>query len=325
MEDLNFIDLVDFNLECGKREQCIALSYQTFGPAIGEAPVVLVNHALTGNSNVCGVNGWWNKMVGPGKAIDTDSFTVLVFNIPGNGFDGKSDNLIFGYKDYNIRDIAGIFWQGLFKLGINRLFAVTGGSLGGAVSWEMGVLHVDRIDNLIPIASDWKATDWLVANVIVQQQILEHSVQPIEDARAHAMLLYRTPLSFKKRFQRRPAEEVYAYQVEDWLDYHGKQLKGRFSLSAYKLMNHLLKTNDITRGRQGFTEIANKIEASIHMIGIDSDCFFTADENIETYNLLKDVHPSICYHEIKSVHGHDGFLIEYDQLGEIIKNIIKTK
>ena len=110
------------------------LSYQLFGCPLHTAPIVLVNHALTGNSNVSGESGWWSSLIGPKKTIDTNNYTVLAFNIPGNGFDGKRDNLITNYKDYVAKDIANIFLCGLEFLGIDQLHSIIGGSLGGGIA-----------------------------------------------------------------------------------------------------------------------------------------------------------------------------------------------
>jgi homoserine O-acetyltransferase/O-succinyltransferase len=112
---LKKIDLFNFDLEQGKQLLYLPLLYQTFGQPIGNAPVVVVNHALTGNSNVSGETGWWNDLIGENKTIDTNKFTVIAFNIPGNGFDGNPENLIDNYRDFTIRDVARVFWEGLFS------------------------------------------------------------------------------------------------------------------------------------------------------------------------------------------------------------------
>ena len=86
MNKLKYIDLPKHTLISGKKH-ATQLSYQLFGCALNTAPIVLVNHALTGNSNVCGETGWWGSLIGPDKTIDTLCYTVLAFNIPGNGHD----------------------------------------------------------------------------------------------------------------------------------------------------------------------------------------------------------------------------------------------
>jgi len=319
MQELQYIRISDYDTESGKA-MSIVLSYQTFGKPLHDAPIVLVNHALTGNSNVIGEDGWWNDLIGKNKCIDTDYYSVLSFNIPGNGFDGESNHLIANYKDFTAFDIARIFSHGLEHLNINRLFAVIGGSVGGGIAWELAVLKPDLIENLIPIAADWKSTDWLIANCHIQDSILNNSSNPLYDARMHAMTLYRTPESFTHKFQRSEKDER-LFNVESWLNYHGNVLTNRFQLSAYKLMNQILRTIDITRLGGEFLSVASRISSNIHIITINSDLFFKSDENWSTYVELKSVKDNISINEIKSIHGHDAFLIEFDQLSGFLNPI----
>lgn len=324
MKHLNYIELSNF-LTSTSAKQNITLSYQVFGKTLHTAPIVVVNHALTGNSNVSGHDGWWQSIVGEGKTIDTTKYTVISFNIPGNGYDNKPENLIENYKDFVARDIAKIFLQGLQQLNITSIFALVGGSLGGGIAWEMAVIKPNLCKHLIVIASDWKATDWLIANCQIQEQLLTNSSNPVHDARMHAMLCYRTPESFKARFKRSKNEDLKIFNVESWLLHHGKKLQERFQLSAYKLMNQLLKTIDVTKGREDAITVLDKIESNITIIGVDSDLFFTAEENRETQKKLAATHPNVTYNEIHSVHGHDAFLIEFDQLKTIIEPIFKPE
>lgn len=322
---LQKIDILNFKLENGKLLSKTPLFYQTFGQPIGNAPVVIVNHALTGNSNVTGENGWWNDLIGENKIIDTNYFTIIAFNIPGNGFDGNPENLITNYKDFTAKDIANIFLEGINLLQIETVFALIGGSLGGGIAWEMANLQPTKFQNLIPIATDWKASDWVIANVLVQDQILNNSDNPIVDARLHAMLLYRTPQSFKKKFNRKKQSDLNDYLIESWLVNHGFKLQNRFKLEAYKLMNHLLKTIDITKETNDFEISASKISANIHIVSVDTDYFFIPDENRETFQILKPIKQNVFYHEIKSIHGHDAFLIEFDQLAQILEPIFNKQ
>lgn len=308
----------NFTTESGAFYASLNLSFQVFGQALNTAPVVLVNHALTGNSQVIGANGWWNILIGENRTINTEKYTILAFNVPGNGYD---DVLIENYLDFNARDVARLFLEGIKVLKIQQLYAIIGGSVGGGIAWEMVALEPKISQHLIPIASDWKSTDWLIANCFLQEQILKNSRKPIEDARIHAMLCYRTPESFKTKFQRTTNEEQAIFNVESWLNHHGTKLQKRFQLSAYKMMNQLLKTIDITRNSASFEEIVSKIEADIYIVGIDSDLFFTVNENRETFEELKKLGKKVSYGEIKSIHGHDAFLIEYKQLHNLLKDI----
>lgn len=318
----NPISIQNFTTENGALYHTLPLSFTIAGQPLHSAPIVLVNHALTGNSQVTGENGWWNDLIGEGKTIDTSVYTVLAFDIPGNG---SNSFLVENYLDFTARDVARIFIEGIKALQIEKLFAIIGGSVGGGIAWEILALEPNITENLIPIASDWKSTDWLIANCFMQEQILNNSSKPIEDARIHAMLCYRSPESFKEKFQRTVNQDLLIFNIESWLAHHGKKLQQRFQLSSYKLMNQLLKTIDITRNSESFENLLSKTNASIHIVGINSDLFFTAKENVETYEELKKFKDNVFYSEIVSVHGHDAFLIEYKQLDHLLADIFKAE
>ncbi|SMP91042.1 homoserine O-acetyltransferase [Epilithonimonas pallida] len=308
---LQHINIQHFETQNGKVLD-IPLSYQLFGKELYSAPVVLINHALTGNSDVAGENGWWKSLVGEGKLIDTNRFTVICFNIPGNGFDGF---FIDNYEDFTVQDIASVFLQGLQKLKVKNLFALVGGSIGGSIGWEMLALDNNLVEKFIPVATDFKTSDWLHSQCLVQKFLLESEDKPLEKARVHAMLCYRTPESLNSRFNREIDSEKKILKSHDWLNFHGKRLNERFSLKAYKLVNHLLMN---INGKQN--ELEN-INAEIHLVAVDSDLFYPAFEIKNTYDFLLNKNRNVQYHEIKSIHGHDAFLMEYQQLNTILKPI----
>lgn len=311
-QKLKHIELPNFKLKSGK-VQDISVSYQIFGRALHTAPIILVNHALTGNSSV---TNWWKDLVGEHKVIDTTQFTILAFDVPGNGHDSNIDHLIFNYQDWTLEDVAQAFIDTLIKLKVFYLHAGIGGSLGGCLLWEMMVIYPELFNIIIPIAADWKATDWVIANCHIQERILSNSTQPIEDARQHAMTFYRTPQSFRNKFNREKDKE---FKVINWLNFHGLKLQERFTLPAYRLLNHLLGTANAARNyHDNILKAVAKSETKIKLIAINSDGFFSAQEDVLTYELLKN-HKDIEYHEIDSIHGHDAFLMEYTQVEKILK------
>lgn len=314
------ITIKNYTTETGANYKNLKLSYQLFGQELHTAPIICVNHALTGNAEVAGENGWWRELIAPDKAIDTNRFTVLAFNIPGNGYDGS---ILENYRDFTAKDIAKILLLGLAELKIDRLFALIGGSLGGGLAWEMVTLSPAITDHLIAIACDHKASDWLIANCHIQEQILLNSKQPLPDARKHAMLCYRTPQSFKQRFNRSKQRQTDLFDVESWLNHHGKKLQQRFQYQAYLLMNQLLKTIDVKLTEAIWKE--QQCEAQIDLVAIDSDLFFPAMENRETQKRLQQLGYQAGYHQITSDHGHDAFLIEYSQLNRIIESILQPQ
>lgn len=314
------ISIEDFTTDAGAVYKQIDLQYQQFGQAIDQAPVVLINHSLTGDANVTGPEGWWSEIVGPGCTIDTNHYAIIAFNIPGNGV---NDNVLKNFEDFHTGDIAEIFYLSLKQLGISKLFAIVGGSIGGGIAWEMAALYPMLTENLIPVAADWKASDWIIANTFLQKRLLENSSEPLKDARIHAMLTYRTPASFTSRFGRTINKEKNIYNVESWLLHHGDKLKSRFLLDAYKAMNFFLASISITRNGKSFEQILENISSNIHIIAIDSDLFFTAEEDKKTFERGRKIKKNIFYHEIKSIHGHDAFLIENAAVSKILSGIFK--
>ncbi len=319
-DELKKIVIEDFETSSGNKFQSFQLTYQFFGKKLGNAPIILINHALTGNSLVCGKNGWWSEIVGIDKAIDLNRYTVLCINIPGNGFNENN----FDYSlEFNLGDVAHLFIKVLEKLKISKLYAIIGGSIGGCLSWEMAAIKNDIADKIIPVASDWKANDWLLANTFLQDRILENSIDPVGDARIHAMLLYRTPESLNQRFSRSKNIEKGIYNVESWLDHHAVKLHKRFSINSYKFLNKLLRSADITRDDFSLESIIKPSKSEIHIISVDSDIFFLPNEDKTTTSRLKKQDVKIKNHIIESFHGHDAFLIETKQISDIFIKILK--
>ena len=198
---------------------------------------------------------------------------------------------------------------------IQKLCALIGGSVGGSIGWEMLLLQNNLAERFIPIATDYKTSDWLHSQCLVQKFLLESEDKPLEKARIHAMLCYRTPESLNTRFNREIDSDKQILKSYDWLNFHGKRLNERFSLKAYKLVNHLLMN---IGGKEDELEYIN---AEIHLVSVDTDLFFPAYEIKNTYQFLQDKNRNVHYHEIQSIHGHDAFLMEYGQLNSILKPI----
>ena len=322
MLDILHYDLLDFVTSYGVRIPSLRVTYQLFGKPLGTAPVVVVNHAFTGNSQVAGENGWWAEAIGTAKVINTDIYTVVAFNIPGNGFHAREEDMITNYQHWAAVDVARLFNIALKEhLGLNSVFALVGCSLGGGIAWEMAALAPDYFQQLVIVAADWKATDWIIGNCLLQEQILKNSTHPLHDARLHAMLCYRTPQSLKLKFERTTNIPLQLYNVETWLLHHGDKLHKRFSLSAYKLMNQLVKTIDISKERGSFAEAVAPITAHITIVSTDSDLYFVPQENRDTVTELREMGKPVDYYEIHSVHGHDAFLIEHKQLEQFLKKV----
>ena len=184
---LHEVSIPDFRSERGESYPEVVLSYEVAGPPLGSAPLVLVCHALTGNSTVTGDEGWWNKLISEEGAISPTHYTILSFNIPGNAYDGREAD---DPEAFELRDVARLFLLGLEALGVKEVYAVIGASMGGALTWQIAYLVPTLAKHIFPIACDYRASDWLLTQTLIQKQILAHSSHPLEDARIHAMSCY---------------------------------------------------------------------------------------------------------------------------------------
>lgn len=317
IETLSTHHFRDFETSSGHLLKNVDLTYEIFGCALHTAPIVLIHHALTGNSDVISSEkGWWKSVVGDQKLIDTTRYTVIAFNIPGNGYQG---NIINQYKALSMNDVADMIYIALKAMGVNKVYASLGGSIGGALAWHLAVRTQDFIEYIIPIAADWKATAWVLGYCTSQSAILNHSDSPLYAARIMAMLLYRTPASLSHKFGRSKNDQG-QFNIDSWLNHHGEKLSNRFDFRAYQLMNHLMTTIGIAK-EDDFHNAAKKITSKIIQIGIDSDYLFLHEENQKTAEILDELNIDNELHTIHSIHGHDGFLIESEQINKILQSI----
>lgn len=308
---------LEVSLLSEKLSEDVSISYQVWGQELGRAPVVLVIHALTGNSDVASPKkGWWRGLIGYEKRIDLSKYSVLAVNIPGNGYDGT---VLEDHRRYDARDIAFITKELLDVLGINQLFAVIGGSLGGGIAWELCASFPEIAEVLVAVASDWKSTDWVMGLTGTQEAVLLNSSKPIDDARRMAMFFYRTPASFTQKFDRRVQSDG-IHEVNSWLSHHGNKLAHRFEHKAYLAMNYLLGSIDITKDRGDLCNVLQSLKCKVIQIAIDSDLLFPLDENIKTKKLLDEASVENELHIIQSQDGHDAFLIENEQIDNFLKD-----
>jgi len=315
---LNYHKFENFKLSSGENVS-VSLSYQTFGLQLGKGPLVVVNHSLTGDSNISGDNGWWSELIGSKKMINTDKFCVMCINIPGNIQEKRGFN--YGNK-WILSDVAKLFVQLLKNLGVRKVHSLIGGSIGGGLVWEMGLLDENFFENLIPVAADYKASDWLISNTYFQNLILKNSKNPVFDARLHAMLSYRNPKSINRRFKIK-LNDLNERKVIDWLNHHGNKLKEKFSLKSYIHMNHLLSSIGYNYENK-FLKLITKNKSKIHLVGVNSDLLFPNFEIENTYDLLSAIKKNIYYYQIQSDHGHDAFLIEFKQMKNKLNHIFEN-
>lgn len=350
-----------FRFEVGTELGPVDVAYETYGELNSEGTnCILVCHALTGsahaafyNSETDRVPGWWDGIIGPGKALDTTKYFVVCSNflVGCYGTTGPSTINPLTMKEYGtsfplttIRDMVRLQRRLLDWLGVEKVQLVLGGSMGGMQAIEWGVMYSDFVVRLAPIATGASHTAWGIGlNEVARQAILNDPAYRNGDYYAHgqpsrglalarmiAMLSYRSPESLTMRFQRdlvndtgnRTASDLprsdpfgkNIFQVESYLHYQGVKLVERFDANTYVYITHAMDLHDVARGRGTLREVLSAITSKVLCVGISSDVLYPAVEQ----RVLAELIPGAVYTEIQSVHGHDAFLIEFENMNRII-------
>lgn len=336
-----------FRFECGKVIPEVGIAYETYGKLNKQGTnAVLICHALTGDAHASSYNhpdkreGWWDGIIGKGKAFDPDKYFIICSNFLGGcyGTTGPASiNPITGkrygndFPQMSVRDMVNLQYKLIRHFGIKRLKAISGGSLGGMQTLEWALMYPGMVEKIIPIATAARHSAWAIGiNEIQRKAIVEdpawnqgnYTQQPLKGlstARMLAMVSYRSPVSLEEKFGREiklynSDEPKPVYQVESYLHYQGQKLVNRFDANTYIYITRAMDLHDVTYGRGRLDQALSQITARALCIGINSDVLYPVTEQKE---IAKNI-PKSEYFEIKSIHGHDAFLIEFDQLNAAI-------
>jgi len=302
-----------------------------------DVPTVLIVHALTGGAQAGGHGGWWEPLIGPGRAFDPAKYRIICFNNLGS-FYGSSAPGMPGFPrgprvTLTSVDLARSIIQGLDKLGINRVHLTTGGSLGGMVVLALGALAPKRFERLLPIAACVAASAWVVGWNHVAREILRldsgyphHVGRGLEIARQLAMLTYRAEPGLETSQHRDlpPIRRFKGYRIQSYLEHHGRKLLHRFTARCYELLLDAMDHHDLLKplpGQRG--SAVSRIRASTLIVHVDSDQLFTPAQNDELARRLRAHGARVQRALLNSPHGHDAFLIEWAQLAAIVNRALR--
>jgi len=295
-------------------------------------PTVLVVHALTGDARAGGSGGWWEPLIGPGRALDPAHVRVLCFNNLGSCY-GSSGPLDAGFPEgaeLTPWDLARALLLAVDVLGIERLALVGGGSLGGMVSLCVGALGGARVERLLPLVTSASSSAWVVAWNHVQRAILKlDSGWPddvgrgLELARQVAMLTYRAEPGLEAKQGRLAAGEPgvpFPFRVQGWLEHQGQKLRRRFDGRAYQLQAGAMDHHDLDRPPPGLA--VGPIVASSLVVDVDTDQLFTPAQVEALAVRLSTGGNHVERATLHSAHGHDAFLLEWDGLTQLFKRAL---
>ncbi|HEY0217019.1 MAG TPA: homoserine O-acetyltransferase [Cellulomonas sp.] len=354
-----FRDLGPLDLEAGGHLPAVRLAYETWGDLAPDGSnAVLVLHALTGDSHVTGpagpghpTPGWWRTLVGPGAPVDTDRWFVVAPNVLGGcqGSTGPSspapDGRPWGsrFPQITVRDQVTAEILLADALGIDRWALVVGASMGGQRALEWAVTVPGRVERLAAVATTAQTSGDQIASFHTQLTALaadpryrggDYYDAPDGEgphvglglARQIAHQTYRSAAELDQRFGRVPqgGEEPLdggRFAVQSYLDHHGDKLARRFDAATYAVLTRSMITHDLGRDRGGVEAALATVTARTLVVAVDSDRLFLPAQSARIAAAVPGAGPVRTLH---TPYGHDGFLIEHDQLGAMVRGLLET-
>lgn len=328
VDEINFKCDEPFALECGKVLPSLALQGTIYGQLNDDkSNAILVFHALTGSSKIA---EWWSDIIGGGKSLDTSRFAFICVNYIGScyGSTGADSFAFLGknnkkeFAPVTVRDIVRSQVRLLEHLGIGKLRAVVGGSVGGMCALQLAVDYPELSDRIIAIGATPLSAFGLALNHI-QRKSLDSS-NDVGIARQIATLSYKSSEIFNERFGRQPnrngenprADFTARFDVAGYLDYQSEIFTERFCADSYRLITKAMDLFDLT------DEEIKRIKAEIVLVGISSDWLFPAKDVERLTERLAANDVKTAYVAFDSPDGHDAFLSDTTRMSEILKGIL---
>jgi homoserine O-acetyltransferase len=329
---LETASLGSFTLAGGTVLPELTVGYRHDGPPPGAAPQVVVVHALTGSPDAAG--DWWEPLIGPGRALDTDRYGVLCVNLLGGRYGTTGPTSIdprtgvpFGpdFPSVSTRDQARAQWAVLDALGIDRVELVVGGSLGGMVALEIALARPRAVRHVMPIAAPAATGPLAVAWNHLQIELVEHlGLRGLALARQLAMTTYRSEADFDERFGRE-REPDGRLSIVSYLEYQGRKLIDRFDPATYRVLARAMDRHDIGDGRGG-VDAALAVLSGTGMrltgVGIQDDILYGPHQVHALVDAAIAAGVTAGYRQIHSTKGHDAFLVEWDQLTALLREAL---
>ena len=329
---LHLASLGRFGLFDGAVLPELTVAYRHDGPPPGEAPQVLVVHALTGSADAAG--DWWAPLIGPGRALDTDRLGVLSANLLGGRYGTTGPTSIdpgtgrpYGrtFPAITTRDQARAQWALLQTLGIDEVELVVGGSLGGMVALEIAFARPRAVHHVVPIAAPAATGPMAVAWNHLQVQLIEHlGLEGLSLARQLAMTTYRSEADFEERFGR-SIEDDGRPSIVSYLDHQGRKLIDRFDAETYRTLVGAMDHHDIGVGRGGLDRALGELaKGGVRLtgVGIEDDILYGQRQVQALVEAAEAAGIDARYREIRSKKGHDAFLVEWDQLTDLLREAL---
>lgn len=351
-------------LDCGKTLAPVNIRYETYGKLNSEkSNAVLILHALTGDAHVAGYHaesdkkpGWWDQMVGPGKAFDTDKYFIVCSNVIGgctgstgprsiNPKTGKPYNMDFPF--ITISDMVRAQRRLMQHLKVERWLSIAGGSMGGMQALQWAVDYPEAVGSVMAIATtsclspqsiafDWVGRQAIMSDANWKNGEYEDDADPDQGlaiARMVGHITYLSDESMDKKFGRRLQEKEdlsfdfsRSFQVESYLEYQGQQFVERFDANSYLYISRAMDYYDISKKGDGDLNAAFKeVKSPFLIVSFSSDWLFPKSHSKELVKAIRNNNIDVTYCDIESSYGHDAFLLEVETLGNLVSSFLESR
>jgi homoserine O-acetyltransferase len=349
------------SLDCGATLAPVDVAYETYGklnPACTNA--ILILHALSGDAHAAGIShesgkpGWWDNMIGPGKAFDTDKYLVICSNVLGGcrGTTGPSSidpatgaPYAMRFPGITIADMVRLQKMLIDHLGIRRLLTVTGGSMGGMQALQWAVAYPEAVVSAIPIATTARHSAQQIAFDEVGRQAImadpdwnqgnyydrNPPARGLAVARMVGHITYMSDESMREKFGRRLRDKdkfgfdfSVDFEVESYLRYRGSQFVLRFDANSYLYITKALDYFDLAEGYGSLAEAFRDTQARFLAISFTSDWLYPSYQSLETVKALRGLNRDVAYCELASNYGHDAFLVDVGEQTEVVRGFLEN-
>ncbi len=335
----------------------VTLHYETYGELnSAKDNAVLIVHALSGDAHAAGFHsgsdkkpGWWETMIGPGKAFDTDKYFIICSNVIGGckGSTGPyslnpqtNSPYALDFPIITIADMVNAQRRLVNHLGINKLLSVSGGSMGGMQALQWVASFPEMVRSVIPIATTWKHSPQQIAFDEVGRQAImadpdwshgnyyghKAPERGLAVARMIGHITYMSDESMEEKFSRKLKENKYSFslktdfEVEGYLRYRGDSFVKRFDANSYLYITKAMDYFDLSGGK--LIPTGKTVDTRFLVIAFNSDWLYPAYQSRDMINFLKMHHVDATYCEVKSPHGHDAFLLDVPEQAHLIRHFL---
>src|SRR5579884_2415923 len=351
--EIQYAQFPSIELDTGETIAPVDVAYETYGELnASRTNAILVLHAFSGDAHAAGTDketgqeGWWDPMIGPGKAFDTDKYFVICSNVLGGcrGTTGPGSidpetgcPYAMSLPPITIGDMVRLQRKLIARLGIDRLLAVSGGSMGAMQALQWAVAYPDAVVSAIPIAGTSRHSAQQIAfNEVGRQAIMAdpdwsdgnyYDKRPpargLAVARMVGHITYMSDHSMREKFGRRRRDE-HQFEVESYLRYRGTQFVDRFDANSYLYITKAMDYFDLAEGHHSLAAAFGQVKSRFLVISFTSDWLYPSYQSLEVVRALRGRNCDVAYCELPSNYGHDAFLVTVDEQTDLVRGFLAS-